>query len=86
MCSALNTHSENNQLSSPCMTERCRLLILCIRPAADLHTLYGQMNYRSGGISLINLAEKILKTVTYGDTVEQRSSTKAIIKSILIGL
>lgn len=54
--------------------------------AAVLHTLYGQMNYRSGGISLINLAEKILKAVTYGDTVVQRTSTKAIINSILIGL
>lgn len=54
--------------------------------AAVLHTLYGQMNYRSGGISLINLAEKILKAVTYGDTVVQRTSTKAIINSILIGI
>lgn len=53
---------------------------------AVLHTLYGQMNYRSGGISLINLAEKISKAVTYGDTVLRRTSTKAIINSILIGL
>lgn len=53
---------------------------------AVLHTLYGQMNYRSGGISLINLAEKISKAVTYGDTVLRRTPTKAIINSILIGL